>query len=63
MYGFHYKYIKRKHNSNLLFTGTDSLVYEIEKEDVYENFYENKSLFDFSHYPEDSKLFDPVNKK
>ena len=25
--------------------------------------YENMNLFDFSDYPEDSKLFDPVNKK
>ena len=25
--------------------------------------YENMNLLDFSDYPEDSKLFDPVNKK
>ena len=30
---------------------------------VYEDFYENKDLFDFSVYPEDSKLFNPVKKK
>ena len=45
---FHYKYIKRKHDVKLLFTDTDSLVYEINTEDVHEDFYENKSLFDFS---------------
>ena len=28
---FHYNCIKRKYNANLLFTGTDSLVTEIEK--------------------------------
>ena len=33
---FHYKNIKRKYNANLLFTDTDSLVYEI-KTDVYED--------------------------
>ena len=47
----------------MLFTDTDSLVYEIKTDDAYENFYENKNLFDFSDYPRDSKLFDPVNEK
>ena len=27
------------------------------KHDVYEDFYENKNLFDFNDHPEDSKLF------
>ena len=27
---FHYKWIKRKFNANLLFTDTDNVVYEIE---------------------------------
>ena len=35
--------LKKKYNANLLFTDTDSLVYEIGKEDVYEDFYQNKS--------------------
>ena len=63
MYKFHYKCIKRKYNAKFLFAGTDSFVDEIETEDVYEDFYENKSLFDFSDYPQDLKFFDPVNKK
>ena len=54
MYGFHYKHIKRKFDAKLLFTDTDSLVYEIKTEDAYEDFYEETNLFDF---------FDPVNKK
>ena len=33
------------------------------KRDVYENLSQDKSLFDFSDYPEDSKFSDPVNKK
>ena len=33
------------------------------KHDVYEDFYEDKYLFDFSDYPRDSKFFDLVNKK
>ena len=34
MYEFHYKYIIRKHDANLLFADTDSLGYEIKIEDV-----------------------------
>ena len=63
MYEFHYKYIKSKFDAKLLFTDTDSLVYEIKTKDIYEDFYEDKNLFHFSDYPLDSKFFDPVNKK
>ena len=63
MYEFHCKYVINKFDAKLLFTDTDSLVYEIKTEDVYEDFYQDKSLFDFSDYPLDSKFFDPVNKK
>ena len=63
MYEFHYKYIKSKFDAKLLLTDTDSLVYEIKTEDVYEDFYQDKNLFDFSDYPLDSKFFDHVNKK
>ena len=63
MYEFHYKDIKSKFDAKLLFTDTDSLVYEIKTEDVYKNFYQDKNLFDFSDYPLDSKFFDPTNKK
>ena len=62
MYEFHYKYIKSKFDAKLLFIYTDSLVYEIKTEDVYEDFYGDKNLFDFSEYPLDSNFFDPVNK-
>ena len=37
----------------MLFIDTDSLVYEIKTEDVYEDFSEDKSLFDFSDYLQD----------
>ena len=46
-----------------MFTDTDSLVYEIKTEDVYEEFYEDKNLLEISDYPLDSKFFDLVNKK
>ena len=41
MHEFHYKYIKRKYNAKLLFTDTNSLVYETKTDDVYEHFYED----------------------
>ena len=52
MYEFHYDYIKNKHgnNSRLLFTDTDSLMYEIKTGDVYEDFSSNKEMLDFSNY-------------
>ena len=62
MYGFHYKYIKSKFNVKLLFTHTDRLVYEIKTEDIYEDFCQDKNLFNFSDYPLNSKTFDSVNK-
>lgn len=44
MYDFHYNFIKDKYNTKaqLLFTDTDSLMYEIETDDVYKDFYQNK---------------------
>ena len=63
MYEFHHNCIKRKYDANLLFTDTDSLVYEIETDDVLEDFYEDKKLLDFSDYPQDSKFFDSANKE
>ena len=63
MYEFYNKYIKSNFDAKLLVTDTDSLIYEIKTEDVYEDFYQDKNLFDFSDYPLDSKLFNPVNKK
>ena len=63
IYEFHYEYLKSKFDVNLLFTDTDSLVYENKTEGVYEDFYKDKNLFDFSDYPLNSKFFDPVYKK
>ena len=63
MYDFHYNFIKKNFDAELLFTDTDSLTYEIKSENVYEEFYKWKDLFDFSNYSKDSKLFDETNKK
>ena len=52
MYEFHYDYIKNKYynKSQLLFNDTDSFMYEIKTEDVYEGFSSNEDIFDFSNY-------------
>ena len=65
MYDFHYNYIKKKYGNKarLLFTDTDSLTYEIEAEDAYQDFWNDKNLFDNSDYPESSPYFDKTNKK
>ena len=65
MYEFHYKYVGRKYDNyvKFLFRDSDSLFYEIKTDDVCEDFYKNKNLFDCSNYPEYSIFFDPVNKK
>ena len=56
-------FIKNDFDAEFLFTDTDSLTYEIKSENVYEDFFEWKDLFDFSNYSKDSKFFDDTNKK
>ena len=48
MYQLLYDYIKNKYDniSKLLFTGTDSLMYEIKTENVYEDFSRDKEKFE-----------------
>ena len=59
MYDFHYNVMKRKYDDKikLLFTDTDSLCYEIETEDVYEDMKSNAQHYDFSEYPKTHELF------
>ena len=65
MYDFHYNYIKKKYNdrAKLLFTDTDSLTYEIETVDAYEDFWTDKDMFDNSDYPKNSPYYCNTNKK
>ena len=62
---FHYDTIKKRYGNKarLLFTDTDSLMYQIETEDVYNDMWEMKDLFDFSEYPVGSPYHDETNKK
>ena len=65
MYRFHYDYIKRKYNdkAELLFTDTDSLMYEVQTEDIYNDMWEDRELFDFAGYSDKSKYYDKTNNK
>ena len=50
MFDFHYNFIKKHFDAELLFTDTDSLAYDIKSEDIYEEFFKHKHLFEFSNY-------------
>ena len=64
MYDFYYNFIKKNNfDAELLFNDTDSLTYEIKSENVYEEFFQWKNLFDFSNYSKDSTFFNETNKK
>ena len=68
MFDFHYNYIKSKYGdkAKLLFTDTDSLMYEIETEDFYKDISGDvKDRFDTSDYPENHPSGIPtgINKK
>ena len=69
MFDFHYNYIQKKYGHNhakLLFTDTDSLMYEITTDDFYKDISKDvKTKFDTSDYPpgHESGILTGVNKK
>ena len=65
MYDFHYNFIKEKYGdrAKLLFTDTDSLCYHIQTDDVYEDLYNHKDMFDNNNYSKSSKFYFDENKK
>ena len=66
MYEFHYNYMMKKYKRDkvkLLFTDTDSLMYHIKTEDIFEDLFQDRDLLDNSDYPETSKYFSKDNKK
>ena len=64
MYEFHYDYIKNKYGnkSRLLFADTDILMYDIKIKDVYEDFRDDKQIFDRGNYSAKSKYYDASHK-
>jgi hypothetical protein len=66
MYNFHYNFMLKKverENVDLLFTDTDSLCYNVRKQDIFQIIKENKDLFDLSNYPKEHELYDKTNNK
>ena len=68
MFNFHDNYIQKKYKDRveLLFTDTDSLLYQIHTDDFYKDiFYDIKTKFDTSDYPPNrpSGILTGVNKK
>ena len=65
MYDFYYNYLKARygHKCELVYTDTDSLLLQIQTEDVYEDMKEHSWLYDSSNYPKDNPLYDNRNKK
>ena len=66
MYRFHYQVMRQNFQCRLLYSDTDSLIYRIESNNLYQGLAnqsaELKKEFDFSSYPEDHALHDNNNK-
>lgn len=65
MYSFHYKAMKIEFGNalRLLYTDTDSLIYEITGKDAYKELKRLAHFFDFSNYPKNHPLYSDVNKR
>ena len=65
MYGFYYNHLKARYGEKceLIYTDTDSLLLDIQTEDVYKDMKEHLWLYDTSNYPKDHPLYDARNKK
>ena len=48
---------------NIIWNLYNSLVSQIEINDVYKDFYRNKDMFDVSEYPDNPKFYDVASKK
>ena len=64
MYDFHYNYFNKRFHVNLLFTDTDSLVYQVRGvDDFYKKSYADTCLFGFSNYSRGSSFMMCVIKE
>lgn len=66
MYNFHYNVMMKFYSPEdicLMYTDTDSLIYHIKTNDVFQDFAQLKEHFDFSNYPPDHPLFSQDRKR
>ena len=65
MYDFNFNDIKDIYGkiAKLLVTDTGNLLYEIEVDHVFEDFYKDNNKFDFSEYRRDSWFHDDTDKR
>ena len=64
MMKFHYEKMRQWFKTiDLCFTDTDSLLYRIEDQNIYDVFKENEEWFDFSEYPKNHQCYSSKNKK
>lgn len=64
MYDFHYNHMKRNYNNRakLLYTDTDSFIYEVETKNIYRDMQQHKEWFDLSEINK-KEFCDSSNKK
>ena len=66
MYWAHYNVMKKHLKCTLLYSDTDSLLYEVQSSDLYQEIASNEELkahFDFSNMPPTHPLYSTFNKK
>jgi len=65
MYDFFYNQMKARYGEKweLIYTDADSLLMEIETEDVYRDMVEDLALYDTRNYPKEHPLYSGENKK
>jgi len=64
MYDFYYNQMKARYGPKcqLIYTDTDSLILDIQTDDVYQDMKDQSWLYDTSNYPNDHPLYDATNK-
>ena len=62
---FNYEVMKKKYRENieLLFTDTESLMYEVCTDYLYQDMWAMKEELDLASYPKSSPFYDPTNNK